>query len=550
MNDILYLSQDIDHSLSVGKAHSVDTPEHCKNILSTLNTYKILTQNIRSLNHNFEDFQILLHRLDIQFDFIVLTECWLSTITTLPKLDSYQTFSTPKTRNQNDGVVIYYKDNLNPKLIESTNTIDEMNCLVTTINDLVIISVYRPPRFNNLNNFMSSIDKILNSVKSYKNIIFIGDININIQDDTNANSSNYLNLLASYGLLTSHNIPTREKNCLDHCFVKSPNLATTIVCNSTVTDHSCVMISLCKKSSNEIFKVKTNKKTNYDAVINDLKQIDWFTKLSTDDPNTMTNIFQSLIIDSIDQNTTVQNITRRKYIIRPWVTPGMCRCIKNRDRLHQKLRNDPDNNILKITYKRYRNTCNNLLKKLKNSYLQSEINASKNNIKKQWSIIKAVTNRNDTSNSNDVLLHVKQTPQKSINCINDYFANVGYNLAQEILRKRKEKLVNNSPSHSTLDSLFLFPTDVDEVKQIILNLKPTKSCGWDGIPTALLKLGLDILSPPITTICNLCLDKGVFPEGFKKSIIVPIHKSGDRDCISNYRPISLLPSLSKFLKKL
>lgn len=51
-------------------------------------------------------------------------------------------------------------------------------------------------------------------------------------------------------------------------------------------------------------------------------------------------------------------------------------------------------------------------------------------------------------------------------------------------------------------------------------------------------------------IFNLCLFSGVFPDYFKHSIIHPIHKSDSRDCVENYRPISVLTALSKIFEKL
>lgn len=60
---------------------------------------------------------------------------------------------------------------------------------------------------------------------------------------------------------------------------------------------------------------------------------------------------------------------------------------------------------------------------------------------------------------------------------------------------------------------------------------------------------MDSISKPIAHICNLALATGVFPEALKKSIIIPIYKSGDRGIINNYRPISLLPTLGKILEK-
>ena len=74
--------------------------------------------------------------------------------------------------------------------------------------------------------------------------------------------------------------------------------------------------------------------------------------------------------------------------------------------------------------------------------------------------------------------------------------------------------------------------------------------GIDGISNTFIKLYKDILIPPITYLCNLSFDSGLFPDLFKKSVITPIHKSGDTKCVNNYRPISVLPALSKILERL
>lgn len=74
--------------------------------------------------------------------------------------------------------------------------------------------------------------------------------------------------------------------------------------------------------------------------------------------------------------------------------------------------------------------------------------------------------------------------------------------------------------------------------------------GVDNIPNNFIKRYNDILTPIITHICNLSLNQGEFPSAFKKASIHPIHKHGDRDRVNNYRPISILPALSKILEKI
>ncbi|KAJ0173854.1 hypothetical protein K1T71_011003 [Dendrolimus kikuchii] len=96
----------------------------------------------------------------------------------------------------------------------------------------------------------------------------------------------------------------------------------------------------------------------------------------------------------------------------------------------------------------------------------------------------------------------------------------------------------------------LFGTTEVEINSIILSLKNSSACGWDGIPTSVVKGARHIIVPYFTKLCNLCIEKGIFPDIYKMSLIHPIYKDGDRKEINNYRPISMLPVLSKILEKL
>lgn len=558
MVDIPEFANDIDDVVSVGDAIAIDMPEHCKAAFNSgAKAFSVLNQNIRSLNRNYEGLAVLLKRLDIKYDLIMLTESWLSENSIIPEMVNYTAHSTKIHLNQNDGIVLYLKDSIHAKVFEP-NYCREVNCLVTTINnDLAIVSLYRPPAFKNLDPFLKSLDKILSSINHYKNIILMGDLNINIKlEQLNPKHTEYLDLLASYGLLTTHTLPTRESNCLDHCFVKTKLKPLTIVCNSTLTDHLSVMISLPLKTKTRPKKNPFYTKTNCDAAIRDLKQINWEERFHSDDPNVMTNIFLNTIRDILSNHTHTVKQPRRQINIKPWITPGLCRCMRNRDQLHQKLRKDPENSTLILTYKRYRNTCNNLLKSLKNRYFKSELAKSSYNIKKQWGLVKEMCNLNSYPKIPFELLSTNSTPQEALNNINSYFVHVGSNLANTILSRTLtneidlSKRCRTKPNSGPLHSFMLLPTDQFEIKQIIANLKTKNSSGWDGISTFFIKRAVDSLNAPLAHICNACFSKGVFPDALKKSVTVPIYKAGDKTVVSNYRPISLLPSISKILEKL
>lgn len=557
MNDVTMLSTDIDKKVNIGNSMAVDKPECCKSIfISSDAQLSVLTQNIRSINHNFDELQVLLTRLDIEFDLIVLTECWLSADINLPSLTNYQPFSTNRNLNQNDGIVIYIKTDLSSITTEPTD-FQEANCLVTTIgSDSAIISIYRPPSYRQINNFISSLDLILEKLKRFKNIVVLGDMNINIVENEQDNRANdYLDMLTSHGLLPSHKLPTRGSNCLDHCIVKTnlPNM--TIVCDSSITDHSSVMISLSKLTVQKNNSPKTYKKIDYQSALAELDQIDWVSMLQGSDVNEVTNVFLYLVNRTLKKFTKILTVSHRKRNMKPWVTPGVIRCLRNRDKLHQTLKKDPDNIITRITYKRYRNTCNRMLNNLKRDYQRSLIKQNQRNLKKQWAIVKQICNLNETTANDRHLLALKSSPQESLNYVNTYFTNIGKELADATINKTQlseAELVKSMNSECTkpLSSMMMLPTDENEVKATIQSLKNTNSTGWDGISACFLKLALGSLSLPITLICNLCLSTGKFPDALKKSVVVPIYKSGDRDCISNYRPISLLPTIAKVLEKI
>lgn len=71
---------------------------------------------------------------------------------------------------------------------------------------------------------------------------------------------------------------------------------------------------------------------------------------------------------AVQANSATVLLPRRKRIIKPWVTQGLLRCMCNRDNLHKKSKLNSDNEELRITYTRYRNFCNSILKKVRRSY--------------------------------------------------------------------------------------------------------------------------------------------------------------------------------------
>lgn len=96
----------------------------------------------------------------------------------------------------------------------------------------------------------------------------------------------------------------------------------------------------------------------------------------------------------------------------------------------------------------------------------------------------------------------------------------------------------------------LHPTDRYEVETIVKNLKNKRSVGEDQIPIKIIKSSINHTSEIIAKIFNNMIKKGDYPSKLKIAKIIPIHKKGDADDFSNYRPLALLPNFSKIFEKL
>ena len=86
-----------------------------------------------------------------------------------------------------------------------------------------------------------------------------------------------------------------------------------------------------------------------------------------------------------------------------------------------------------------------------------------------------------------------------------------------------------------------------EILDIVNKFNPNKAC---NISVRILKLHINILLPKLTLLMNDCIQSGYFPDELKIAKVLPLYKNGDVNCLNNYRPISILPLLSKILEKL
>ena len=89
----------------------------------------------------------------------------------------------------------------------------------------------------------------------------------------------------------------------------------------------------------------------------------------------------------------------------------------------------------------------------------------------------------------------------------------------------------------------------EEISELLHNLNPAKSTGLDGVSANMLKSTTTSIAASLTKLFNMSIATGCFPKDWKRARITPIFKSSDSSLPKNYRPISILPIVSKLLER-
>ena len=230
--------------------------------------------------------------------------------------------------------------------------------------------------------------------------------------------------------------------------------------------------------------------------------------------------------------------------------------IKFKDRLYKQLRSSPPDSpefhATKTNLRTYNNILRKSIRSAKTIYYNSCFQKFRCDIKNTWSTINSVLNRkkkNTTSPQyikNGYEIHKDKTDIS--NQFNDYFINIGKNLSDKIVydgrKTHKDYLKRNISANFKFKNV-----NESDIDKIINKLSNKTSCGHDNISTKLLKSMKHHLVKPLTIIINQMLRTGIFPNKFEIAKVIPLYKNKDDTHITNYRPISILPSISKIFEK-
>ena len=130
---------------------------------------------------------------------------------------------------------------------------------------------------------------------------------------------------------------------------------------------------------------------------------------------------------------------------------------------------------------------------------------------------------------------------------NKYFISIGKKLQKEIHECTSNPLDYLITTHTQVLDNFE-PTNCAEVYSIVSNMKNVGS-GIDKINADIFKLSYASIIDPLVHMINICMQNGTFPDNMKIAVVKPVFKGGDQNSFNNYRPISILPYISKLLEK-
>ena len=385
-----------------------------------------------------------------------------------------------------------------------------------------------------------------------------GDLNDNLL----MNNSKLKKIIEACGLSQEISKPTRvtpqSSTLLDVLITnKTESIITSDCLPSTIADHDMVIskIDISKPKRTKIYKtfrsMATYDKENFcDALLSSLDYLNEITL--TDDVDEQVNTFNTIFNSCLDRVApmTTKCINRPPA---PWIDKDIKDNMRYRDDLRSQLKIDRHNIQLNNEYKEEKKRVKDKLHKAKQTHFHNQFRLSKGNTSQMWRNIRDLVPNNKSHNNISKDLNDKAED------FNNFFANVG--------RETFERCKNNSTNNNnTLDNIRVIhesidnqdknnlfrpkPVDVETVILTISKLKETKAIGSDGISLNFIKDSLFITAFYLTCIFNTSIVTGKFPTSWKHAIVVPIFKGGDSNNTCNYRPISLLPIISKALEKI
>lgn len=527
------------------------------------NSILFAQQNMSSLRKNFNLLVSNLQCFPILPDFLFITEIWIyNSEVNLFKIPKYCFYASTNDNYAAGGVGVFIKDNYICNF-ENIN-MRSADLLKVTCNlhgePFTIVCVYRlhdyTPEF-----FINEFSPILRKLKC-KNLIILGDFNIDIISSTHY-SDLYLTLMAECGLHSFVNEITRPSSgtCIDHIFIRL-NKITMESCFSSVidlgiSDHCFISLFLGKLSSNNTIRATTytTKRIDYSKLNESLRFEFWLEVYMADNVDLAYEFFIEKLNFYISRctYTSIKNVNNKHTKLKPWMSTFLLRKIRRKNKLAFKLNKNRSNFRLKNRYKKLCKNVKSSVKKTRDKYYRKKFQEIAGNSKKEWNLVDEIIS-NKKRNKIAVELSIDNVICSDefvvANSFNNHFSSISnLVLSNNVSASNCDHnfdLVNDT----MFDNCFVFnPFCSSEILDIIKSLKNTNSSGVDGISNKTLKHIAFNIVDVLAFIFNSSVFSGIFPKKLKAANILALFKKGDRRDVNNYRPISLVSSISKVFEK-
>ena len=289
------------------------------------------------------------------------------------------------------------------------------------------------------------------------------------------------------------------------------------------------------------------KKAKCELIKKAMRDFPWLQRFTgIPDINDQVDLLNNTILN-IMSNFVPNEIKRYRPSEPSWFNNDIRYRLKKQNKLYRKFRNNGYLTADKQNLDEYRTETATLIEKSKENFLINQgfkLTDQSTGQKTYWNILNQFLNKTKVpripplfSNGNFIVCC-----QEKAKLFNEYFAKqctpfVTPSVLPELRYHTSERL-----SH--------FDISIEEIKDLIKVLKTNKAHGHDGISVKMIKLCGDEICLPLLLIFKKHLETSVFPSQWKLANVTPTHKKKDKQTVSNYRPISLLPIFDKIFERI
>lgn len=511
----------------------------------------VLYINSQSIKNKLDKIEAYLAQINSETHIIAVTETWVAEHEKkFYNLPDY-TVAYSSRAKRGGGCAIFCRNNLTANIVQETEKNDiTYLCIYVEEIKMHFSVIYNPSKKRyNVQDTLEILEEQL-SQQSDKNSWVLGDLNIDLLQNNN-NCSRYKDLCISNGFfLCNETVATRKSQSLiDHVMTNIQNVHLEVaVIKAGISDHDLQYLTI-NTSSQLKSKTFTYKKkvVNIPQLKLDIKRLNdsYISPAHSVDEN------YEALVKCFSNNTTYKQINvKARKINKPWFTLEIQHGIQTNDYYYRKAQRHPNNEYLKAKHKESKKYLKCIIRRAKNEYYSSKLGQVRGNTKKEWQVLnQIVTNSNRPCKKTVSTLKIRNKTISNTKCIserlNSYFTTVAASLASKI---KKCKLNLDLEKESSKKFQFQETTFV-EVLKIIEDLDPTKAPGYDDIDVKTIKTCRFEVASVLYKIINQSFCVGEVPVSMKLAKVSPLYKGGDSQQCNNYRPVSVLPIMSKIMEK-